>query len=69
MRRHEEYRKPVEIGSDVLVGGAAVILLAVRRVSGRVGHRGNFTRYLPTGRDLRAAQIIRRLKIQPELWR
>jgi maltose O-acetyltransferase len=30
LRRHEEYGKPIEIGSDVWVGGGAIILPGVR---------------------------------------
>jgi maltose O-acetyltransferase len=49
-RRREEYGKPVEIGSDVWVGGGAIILPGVRIGSGAVIGAGSVvTRDVPGG--------------------
>ena len=48
LRRREEYGKPVEIGSDVWVGGGAIILPGVRIGSGTVIGAGSVvTRNVP----------------------
>ena len=47
-RRREEYGKPIEIGADVWVGGAALILAGVRIGSGAVIGAGSVvTRDVP----------------------
>jgi maltose O-acetyltransferase len=47
-RRHKEYGKPIEIGSDVWVGGGAIILPGVRIGSGVVIGAGSVvTRDVP----------------------
>jgi len=47
-RRHKEYGKPVDIGSDVWIGGGAIILPGVRIGSGAVIGAGSFvTRDVP----------------------
>ena len=47
-RRREEYGKPIEIGSDVWVGGGAIILAGVRIGSGAVIGAGSVvTRDIP----------------------
>lgn len=49
-RRHEEFGKPVEIGSDVWVGGGAIILPGVRIGSRAVIGAGSVvTRDIPEG--------------------
>jgi maltose O-acetyltransferase len=49
-RRREEYRKPIEIGADVWVGGAALILAGVRIGSRTVIGAGSVvTRDVPDG--------------------
>jgi maltose O-acetyltransferase len=50
LRRREEFGKPVEIGSDVWVGGGAIILLGVRIGSRAVIGAGSVvTRDVPDG--------------------
>lgn len=50
LRRRQEYGKPVEIGSDVWVGGGAIICPGVRIGSGTVIGAGSVvTRDLPAG--------------------
>lgn len=50
LRRHQEYGKPVEIGSDVWVGGGAVILPGVKIGAGAVVGAGSVvTRDVPAG--------------------
>ena len=49
-RRHTEFGKPVEIGSDVWIGGGAVVLPGVRIGSGAVIGAGSVvTRDVPDG--------------------
>jgi maltose O-acetyltransferase len=49
-RRGEEYGKPIEIGSDVWVGGGAIVLPGVRIGSGTVIGAGSIvTRDVPAG--------------------
>ena len=49
-RRKEEFGKPIEIGSDVWVGGGAIILPGVRIGSGTVIGAGSIvTRDIPEG--------------------
>jgi maltose O-acetyltransferase len=49
-RRHSEYGRPVEIGSDVWVGGGAIILPGVRIGSRAVIGAGSVvTRDVPEG--------------------
>ena len=50
LRRREEFGRPVEIGSDVWVGGAAIILPGVRIGSRAVVGAGSVvTRNIPEG--------------------
>ena len=49
LRRKQEYGKPVEIGSDVWVGGGALILPGVRVGSRAIIGAGVVTRDIPDG--------------------
>jgi len=50
LRRRQEYAKPVEIGSDVWIGGGAVLCLGVRIGSKAVIGAGSVvTRDIPDG--------------------
>jgi maltose O-acetyltransferase len=50
LRREREFGKPVEIGSDVWIGGGAIILPGVRIGSGAVVGAGSVvTREIPAG--------------------
>jgi maltose O-acetyltransferase len=50
LRREREYGKPVDIGSDVWVGGGAIILAGVQIGSGAVIGAGSVvTRDIPAG--------------------
>ncbi len=50
LRRREEYGKPIDIGSDVWVGGAALILAGVRIGSrALIGAGSVVTRDVPDG--------------------
>ena len=69
LRRREEYGKPVEIGSDVWIGGGAIILPGVRIGSRTVIGAGSVvTRDVPG--DVFAAgnpcRVIRELEPKPE---
>ena len=58
LRRREEYGKPIEIGADVWVGGAALILPGVR-IGSRDGHRRRQRRHAGrAGRSVRRGEPL-----------